>query len=52
MLIGSGGAQHPWNSDWGGWCVVRWAVGIDLDGGGCEEVLKSGDDLGWGYNAF
>ena len=31
---------------------MRWAVGIELDSGGCEEALKSGDVIGWGYNAF
>ena len=31
-----------------------WAVGIELDGGGCEEALRSGDvvEVEWGYNAF
>ena len=49
--MGDGG-QHPWNNDWGGWHVARWAVGVELGGGRCEEVLESGDVFDWGYNAF
>ena len=48
----SGGGQHPWNNDWGGWHVAQWAVGVELGGGRCEESLESCDVLGWGYNAF